>query len=197
MALHGHEGGAAKGLLGGQATGPRGVAPEVGYQGEANVSKKEQAAYDLFMDNGFKLIYDESTMPQLLQRIAQGGNPVEGLATVTVGIVRRLMDAAERAGRKIDPTVLFHGGADLMGDIAELAKTAGVHDFTEEEIENAALTAMDQFGMQEVERGSFDEKAVADDFKTMMDADKAGTLGELLPGVDELQQPGAGPVRRA
>ena len=197
MALHGQHKGAAKGLLGGQASGPRGVAPEVGFQGEANVSKKEQAAYDKFMDNGFNLIYDKSTMPQLLKRISQSANPVEGLATVTVGVVRRLMAAAEKAGQKIDPTVLLHGGADLMGDIAELAKKAGVHEFTDEEIENAALTAMDQFGMQEIESGGFDQKAVADDFNAMMQADKEGRLGELLPGVDQLQQPGAGPARRA
>lgn len=180
MALHGEP---PKGLLN---RPQKGVAPEAGYQGETNVSPEEQQEYDKFMDNGFKLIYDERSMPQLLQRLNQSGNPVEGLATVTVGVVRRLVDAAEKAGQKIDPAVLLHGGADLMADIAALAKTAGVHEYSEEEIESASFVAMDQFGTAEIERGAVDQQLVADDFQALTQADQQGRLGEIIPGVESM-----------
>lgn len=167
------------------AAGPQGVAPEVGFQGEANVSPEEQAAYDQFMDNAFKVIYDDKAAKQILGRIGQSGNPIEGLATVTVQIVTRLADDARKQGNPVDPAILLHGGADIMSDIAELAGKAGVHNFTEEEIENSMYVAMDQYGTAEMEKGTLDKEAIKSDFQQMMEADKAGRIDELIPGLTE------------
>lgn len=191
MPIHGQQengpGTAGRGMLSGQSTaqGPQGVAPEVGFQGEPNVTPEEQAAYDQFMDNAFQIIYEDKSAKQILMRMAQSGNPTEGLASVTVQVVTRLMDSARKQGEKIDPSILLHGGMDIMSDLAEMSGKSGGHKYTEEEIENATYVAMDQFGTQEMNKGTLDKEAIAGEFQQLMAADKAGRIDELIPGLSE------------
>ena len=152
---------------------------------QPNVSPEEQAQYNLFVDNGLKLIFDKAAAPKLLQRIKASESPSEGLASATVAIVTRLKDSAEQKGVKLDDAVLLHGGLELMENIAELSNAAKVHEFTPDEIEVAMYQALDQYGTRELERGTLDKEAVAQDFKTMMDADKAGKIDELIPGLSQ------------
>lgn len=155
-------------------------------QGEQpNVSPEEQAQYDQFIDNGLRLIFDKKTAPSILQRIEASPSPSEGLAAATVSVVTRLKDSAEQKGMKIDDAVLFHGGVELMENIAELSDAAGVHKFTPDEIEVAMYQALDQYGTREIERGTIDKQKVADEFKMMVEADKAGRIDELIPGLSQ------------
>lgn len=156
------------------------VAPEAGYQGEPNVSPEEQQAYERFIDNGFKIIYDEKTAPQILNRLKATDNPVEGLASVTVQVVTALLESARKQGRDIDPSVLFHGGVELLSDIADTAGKAGVHKYSEEDIENALYVAMDQYGTQEMERGTLHKDAIVEDFKALQNAEQGGQLDDVL-----------------
>lgn len=189
-----------RGLLGQAPRGqPRGVAPETDFQGQANVTDAEQQEYDLFMDRAFQLMYDEKVLPNLLERMKQSGNPVEGLASTTVHIVRRLVDSARRQGKQIDPAVLLHGGSDVLADLAMVAGKAGVHDYTDEEIENAAYAAVDMFGTEELERGTLDKDAIARDFQDLIRANEQGRIDELVPGLSDkarqIQSRGGGNVR--
>lgn len=157
--------------------------PDTGADDTPNVSPEEQAMYDKFVDNGLSLIFDEKAAPQLLNRIKSAPNPVEGLAATTVMVVSRLRDSAENSGQQIEPAVLLHGGAELMENIAMLAKASGVHEYSESEMEQATYAAMDQYGDQAVKSGKVDKQAVAQDFQEMMAADKAGQIDQLLPGL--------------
>lgn len=164
----------------------RGEADPMADGGEQpNVTPEEQAQYDRFVDNGLKIIFDEKTAPQILKRLQASGNPIEGLASATVNVVLGLKDSAEKAGQKLDPAVLLHGGAELMENIAELSDAAGVHKFTPEELEQATYAAMDQYGTIEKERGTLDTAAFEEDARMLLEADQAGRLDELLPGITE------------
>lgn len=161
-----------------------------------NVSPEEQRQYDAFVGNGIRLIFDERTAPTLLNRLKATQNPIEGLASTTVMVVDRLKDSAERSGAKLSPDVLMHGGIELMENIAELSRAANLHEYTPEEIENAMYAALDMYGTQELQRGTIDKNAIAQDFQALVEADRQGRLEEVLPGIsakaEEIQRRGRG-----
>lgn len=156
-----------------------------GDQDQTNVSPEEQAQYDKFVTNGMKLIFSPNTAPKIVARLKADPNPVHGLAATTVLIVGTLKDSAARNGMELPPDILLHGGAELMSNIAELAAAAKVHSYTDTEIENASYIAMDMYGTKEMQKGTLDKQAIGKDFETMMAADKAGKIDEVLPGISQ------------
>lgn len=176
----------------------QGAAPEPGAdtaQGAApNVSPEEQQAYNQFVTNGMKLMYSDQVMPKVLERIKGNGNPIEGLAGATVMLVSRLDDSAQAQGQAIDADVKFQGASELMEQLAELAQTAGIHEYAPEEIEAAVYLALDTYRALRQQQGRLDMGAINEDMRTLVQADQAGRLGELLPGVErgaaDLPHPG-------
>jgi hypothetical protein len=151
---------------------------------ESNVTPEEQAQYEAFVGNGLRLIFAEQTREQIAERI-RASDPVEGLATTTVQIVTRLQQSAGQKGSEISPDVLFHGGMEIMSNIAELAEAADVHAYSEDEIESALYQALDQYGTQAMEAGTLDKEGIVSDFQALMQADQQGRLEEMLPGIEE------------
>ncbi len=72
-----------------------------------------------------------------------------------------------------------------MSNIAELASASKIHTFTEEEQENAIYKALDMYGTQSLKDGSLNKDEVVKGFNTIMAADKAGRIDEVLPGLTE------------
>ena len=166
--------------LGNQPGNPQGVAPEVGYQGETNVTPEEQAVYDKFVDNGRVMIFEDKMAAQILKQIRDEEMPSKGLASVIVSLVMRLKDSAGENGAEIDSSILMHGGLELMENIAELSAVAGVHKFSEKEIESALYQAMDLYGTIEHEAGTVNKEALAEDVNMLQQADRSGELDQLL-----------------
>lgn len=152
-------------------------------QGEApNVSPEEQAQYDQFMDQAFRLAYDKRTFPTVMGRIAKAPDPVEGLAAATAMLVSRLKDGAARQSVPLSPDVLYHGGAALLEDLADTAAKAGIHDFTPDEVEGALYRCLDLY--RSMEGGDpAGKQAVAQDWQALVQADRTGSLDQVLPGL--------------
>lgn len=163
-----------------QGPGQPGMAEEA-----SNVSPEEQAEYDAFVTNGMQLIYNEQLMPQLLERIEGGGNPIEGLANAAALVVMRLEDSAEGQGQAISNDVKFHGGTELMEQLAELAEAAGIHEYSEEEVESAFYLALDTYRSTRQEQGKLAMDEINQDMQTLVQADQAGRLNEVLPGIEQ------------
>ena len=157
------------------------AAPVVEEEEEPNVTEQEQEQYDLTVGNAFKLIYSEGSMEKILPTL----NSVEGLANAVAHIFSRLNDTAKRSGRPIPPDVLFKGGEEVLGRLAELAESGGVKTFAAEEIEQALYRAVDTFQVLQQKTGNLDPSAAADEFADLLDADEKGRLGELLPDAAE------------
>ncbi len=149
-----------------------------------NVSPEEQAQYDEFMNNAYTLIYSDSTFPAVLKRIKSGANPVESIANITATAVNRLKDSAEKSGKTISTDVLFQGGKELLEDLADMTGKAGIHDFTDKELESALYQALDLFRQMQ---GDDPQKQAAaqQDVATLKAAQANGTLNQLLPGIDQ------------
>lgn len=154
-----------------------------GGEEEGNVTPEEQAQYDTFVTNGMQLIYNEKSMPQVLQSIAGDGDPVEGLANTVATVVMRLEDSAADKGQEISGDVKMHGATELLEQMAELAGEAGIHDYSEEEMEGALFRALDIYREARADRLPVDE--LKEDFAMLQEADQQGRLDEIVPGASE------------
>lgn len=155
---------------------------------EPNVSPEEQEQYTRFVENGSDLIYDEKGLDKLVQAIDGDGNPVEGMANTLATVVMRLQDSAEKAGEKLDGEMMMQGAAELFGLLVEVAEKANVHKFSEKDQESAWLMANDIFRSTRQQQGRLPVDQLQADFEQMMQAEQAGTLDEMLPGIQEYAQ---------
>ncbi|PGH55880.1 hypothetical protein CRT60_21755 [Azospirillum palustre] len=160
------------------AEAPAGPGMEQGEQ--PNVSPEEQAEYDRFIDQAFRLVYDEKSFPAILKRLTATPDPVEGLAAVVVMVVSRLKDSAQQQGVEVSPGVLFHGGSELLEDIADTAAKAGIHQYTDQEMEKALYRALDLYRAMD-QRAGGDRQAFQQDWDALVQADRQGRLGDLVP----------------
>lgn len=167
-----------------------------GEEAQPNVSPEEQQQYEQFVGNAMTLIYDEDRTPRMLAGLKGAGNPAEGLASTAVTVVKGLADSAEQNGVQISPDVMMHGGLEIIEELADLQREAGIADLTPEEIEGAFYRALDLYRESATAEGKLDTAALEQDFAVMQQADQQGRLGEVLPGADQAAQRFAGATQR-
>ena len=170
------------------AAAPAGGIPATGQDSgekQPNVSPEEQKIYDAFVDNALSVIYDEKSLPQIIESLKGDGNPVDGLANTAGTVVVRVQDSAEQAGQELPPDVVFHAGSEILQDLAQLAEKAGIHQFSPEEIEGAAFQAMDLYREAKGRDGGAARPQIVEDFNQIVALDQAGKLDELAPGLTE------------
>lgn len=161
------------------------VSAQAGGEEQPNVTPDEQRVYDQFVDNAFSAIYDDKSLPQVIESLAGDGNPVDGLANTAVSIVVRVQDSAEQAGQAIPPDVVFNAGVEILENLADLAGKAGVHEFTAQEIEGATFQAMDIYREMKGRDGGAGRPQIVEDFNQIVALDQAGRLDEVAPGLSE------------
>lgn len=152
---------------------------------ETSVSPEEQAEYDEFVTNGMKLIYSENTMDQVLQTIESDGDPVQGLGNAVATVIMRLEDSAEKGGREISGDVKLNAATELLEQMADLAKEAGIHDFSEQELEAALYRGLDTYREARQEQGRLPKEELTEDFAELIEADREGRVDEVVPGLEE------------
>lgn len=151
-----------------------------GEKAKANVTPEKQAAYDQFVNNGYKMIYSDSGFPAVLGRL-KDGDPVEALANTAMTVVFGLEQSASQKGAKIDGDVMLHGGAELLGDLANLSKEAGGHAFSQEEVESAFFQALDLYKLMKDGSGGLDPAPFKQDLARLQQMDATGQLAQLMP----------------
>lgn len=151
----------------------------------SNVSPEEQKQYDRFVDNCYSVIYDQKTLPKILKSLDATEDPKMNLANTVVTVIDFVAKSAKGAQMEISGDVLMHGGAEVMGDLADLAGKVKIHDYTDDEIEGATYIAMDLYREMQKKDGTLDINAAKEDVRTVMMAEKEGRMGEVLPGVEE------------
>jgi hypothetical protein len=151
-----------------------------------NVSPEEQAQYDAFVGNGRRLVYDDRSAngvnPDILASLRATDDPVQDLAVTAASLVTGLIENAAAAGRRIDPDIAFHGGVELLEDLADLADAARIHDFREKELEAAMYRAMD-IVLKNNPGAMVDQVGAERQFGDLMRQDRAGTLAQAMPAL--------------
>lgn len=152
---------------------------------QPNVSPDEQAAYDQFVGNGMELLYNEAVMPKLLESVRSTEDPAEGLGNAVATLVMRLDDSASKAGQEISGDVKLHAAKELLEQMAELAEEAGIHKYTEEEMESAFYFALDIYRNTRQAEGKIKPEELQGDMQEIQAADEAGRIDEVLPGLSD------------
>ncbi|MBM3534876.1 MAG: hypothetical protein FJX60_17755 [Alphaproteobacteria bacterium] len=151
---------------------------------QANVTPEEQAQYTAFVENALRLYYGDKTGGRLqatLKALSASGDPVQDLAATAATIVQRVEDSAKDRKVPLAEGVVFHAGAEILEDLAELAEKAGIHTFSEEEVEKAGYRAIDLY---RAARGDeIDEDRAGADLAEMMNQDPA--LAEMVAGLSQ------------
>lgn len=166
-------------------TGGMGMARQAGAADEdsPNVAPEEQAQYDRFMNNAFKAVYSKGSLPKVLERLqrsAKAGDPKEGVAAVASMVVMRIEDSARKGGVQLSDDVVFHAGREIVEDLADLAKKAKIHDFSDEETEGAFYRALDLYRDVKAKKGGIDQKAADQEFAGILQADREGRLDQMV-----------------
>ena len=151
----------------------------------ASASPEEQEQYNLFVGNGMKMVFDKSGLENMVQSIAGDGNPVQGLGNTLAMLVMRLEDSAEQSGQEIPGDVKYHGSVELLEHLADLAKVAKIHDFSEEEMESALYLALDQYRVARQEQGKLPVEALKSDMNQLLQAEQSGNIDQVLPGLSD------------
>lgn len=154
---------------------------------EANVSPEEQQQYDQFVGNALRMISSPKTRGAILKSLAGDGKPEEGLATTAAMIVRQVQDSARKNGAEISADVMLHGGVEIVEALAETQANAGIADLSEEQVEGALFRAVDHYRGMAASDGSLNPQAAQQDLEMLKAAEEQGRLGEMLPGVDQMQ----------
>lgn len=158
---------------------------------QPNVSPEEQAQYDMVVRNALKIIYPEgeegaqpTVSPQVLKGLSGSKEPVMNLATTAVTIVTGLRDSAKKAGQPIADDVLFHAGVAIIEELAEVAEAAKIHDYSDKDEEHALYLALDMYRSAGEQSGDVDKEALTQQWGQIVEADKQGRVGDVLPGIE-------------
>lgn len=176
--------------------------------GESNVTPEEQAEYELVVSNGLTLIYAEGAegsevRPEILEALqvgeAQGkGGPdpaVLALAQAAVTIISQLDDSSRQAGKPISDAVLYHSGVAMIEELAEVSDAAGIYDYSEQDMTGALAQAVDMYRSKAIADGRTSEETLKGQFGEINEAEAAGKLGDVLPGLGQGQTVGEPPVQ--
>ncbi len=148
-------------------------------------SEEEQDQYNQIVSNAMKLMYDERSMPGTLKGLQGDGVPIEGLAVTAFNITKRVTDSARQNGIQISPDVLYQAGAEIVEELADLQKEAGIAALSQEQINGAFLRAVDMYRDVAQREGTLDQGTMAAEMNELVAADRQGTLDQLLPGASE------------
>lgn len=187
---------------------------EGGEEGEdqPNVSPEEQAAYDEFVKNGYRLLYDEqgNVRPGIIELLQKSGGdqsggppaqgqpqgdaqdenkgPVAALANAAVTVVVQLVQSSKEAGAPTPDEVIAHGGMAIMEDLATIALGEKIHDYQPGEMDAAFVKATQLYYNVAKARGLLgDEENLKQEFAQIKDADAQGpeALDKVLPGIGQ------------
>lgn len=129
--------------------------------------------------------YESKVMDQIVAKFRESEAPVQALAEISVMLMNR---AEGEIDGKIDPTVLIGAGADVLGDMAELAGKLQIYDFSEEEINSAFLVAVDQYRAAKDASGQLDNDYYRQEVERLKQADADGTLQKEMPELANVGQ---------
>ena len=105
------------------------------------------------------------------------------LAQAAVTIVSKLDDSSREAGMTLTDDVLGQTGLTVIELLAEVADAAGIYDYSEEDMTGAYAQAIDMYREKAIADGRTDEDTLKAQFEEINQADAAGQLDTMLPGL--------------
>lgn len=152
-------------------------------EGDGNVMPEEQEAYAAFMVNVANVLFDEKSLNGIVERLSSG-EPVPAVAQTAAMVVMRVEDSAEESTQtQVDPDILLNAGKETVEILAEMSEKAGIHSFTEEELEAAYLAAVDQYRQTREKQGKIQPSQFQQEMAELKQSDDDGTLDQKYPQI--------------
>lgn len=161
-------------------------------------SEEEQAAYQAYVEAGIEVIMTEDGQPEdwvlgLLRgeydenaqkRFAKADPPlrpldkapVDALAVATISVLLEIEDIAGQGGAELADEIVYNGGAEIMSVMAEASEAAGIHDYSEDDLEVAFYRAVDLY---RITSSRIDPENLKKEFGAFVAAEQGG--GETTP----------------
>ena len=163
-----------------------------------HASPELQERYEDLAARALMYLYQDDVARPLLEVVRSHDEPQEGLGEAGALLFARLKSAVQRTGRDVPPEMEFALGAEIIGNLAEIATEAGVHDFmgNQKDLEGAWYLALDRFRAMEEAAGSLDPVQAQQDAEILREANQSGELEKTLEAMESPESTPETPVRR-
>ena len=121
---------------------------------------KAQDTFDMFVAQGIKIANDESTVSKFIDMIVGAKNPVVPIADATITVIDRLQSSSDKQGKNIPMGHLAQVGNIVMGEIIEIAESAGLKPLSKEERSEAYALAVSKYLGTSVKSGKLPEETL-------------------------------------
>jgi hypothetical protein len=149
---------------------------------------EQQAQYNRFFAYSILMLYNEDFMPKVQELFQKTPTPIEAAARVGAAIATRIYTAALDKGAEIPTEVMLYAGQEVMGEIAEMARMAGLANLSPEDVETAYYMAADMVrhaleGAGKI--GDIDGKQELDQIRGMIGDDRMGQVVDRMGQVQK------------
>jgi hypothetical protein len=173
-----------------QMTPPTPAGEAMGGPQRANATPEQQEAYNRFVGQALLHVFgDEKVMTKILDQI--GDDPVQDVGRTAANIGFVVLKKAEAAGETVPPEVILHGGQEIVGVLAEMAKAGKRIEMTPDDIEKAYYVAADIFRQMMQGEGGIDPETAAGDIEALRQMEESGELEALMQAASQDQAQGA------
>lgn len=145
-------------------------------------TEEEQDAYNRFVGMALMALSEKGFMEQAAKAIGDNPSKEDAMAKIGTTIVGRIYQASREQGAPVQPSVLLHGGAEIMQQIGEFATAAG-HEVTPEQVETAFFLAADEMNDILAQQGALGEELAPEDEDEFM----ANNSGEAEKVAERIQ----------
>lgn len=145
-------------------------------------SPQEQALYERFVAKSMEAIISDGAMPKYVKMLEGQGNPQQGLADATVQTVAMITQKAEQAGQKLPGDVVFAASKEVLEELADLSKAAGIKDYSKDPdaLEGAFFQAVDDFRMMLQQSNALKPQVAQRDLARLQQLDTGGGFENML-----------------
>jgi hypothetical protein len=160
-------------------------------EGEEKASPEEQKEYEGFVLAAMEIIYGGGKVkPEILKLLDddpadlkaelgdseefQQFSPSVALAGAAVVVVLELV---KKADGNVTDSVVLHGGKEILEELGHIATEAGIHDFSDDELNKAFYIALDLYRETATAQGLLDPSQLKEEFGQIKAADEQGAFG--------------------
>ena len=128
----------------------------IGQELGTEVNPRKQAQYDAIGPLALEMIHGPKHRDKILQALSAGKDPVAAVARVAAMIVMKIFTDAKKKKARLDDDILAIVGDEIVRNLAEVSRAAGIHDFQEKDIEAALWATVDLVWAQMEKTGDLD-----------------------------------------
>lgn len=110
--------------------------------------------------------------------------PIAATATIVVLQLMRISDETDRP----DDAIVMHGGREIVEELAQVWSSQHKVELQQGELNHAFAMATDLYREAATAAGYVDEEQLKAVWSDIVEADKSGKLGEMLPEIDQINR---------